>query len=250
MTAHHGATTGVAPAPPALDAGAAAWLRMRQAPVRGAHHAARGRGAVSDVLRALAGSRPDSAALTSKLGEVRRLIDRRRDALRRRLVDGAPLDEIAHARARLLDGMLIGLCHLGWLRELRPAEVVPPLAVIARGDYGRNQLAPWASADLLFLVPGDPVRLEQGLAVSRFVARELPALGWQASVARRTMRGCLAETLLDPAIASNLRAARLVWGCPDLFADLRKALAETARRRPAERARGTPKRAAGVALAA
>jgi UTP:GlnB (protein PII) uridylyltransferase len=250
MAAHHLAMPGAAPATPALDAGATAWLRMRQAPVRGARHPACGRGAVRDVLRAIASSQPDPAALARRLGEVRTLLDRRRDALRRRAVAGEPLDEIARARARLLDGTLVGLCHLGWLRELRPAGMVPPLAVIARGDYGRRQLAPWARADLLFLVPGDPVRLERGLGVARFVARELSALGWQASVAKRTLRGCLAETLLDPAIASDLCAARLVWGCPGLFAELRAGVAEAARRGPAGPTRRTLKRTAGAALAA
>jgi UTP:GlnB (protein PII) uridylyltransferase len=233
MSAHHVATTGTAPATPALDAGAAAWLRMRRAPGRGAQRLPSGGGAVRDVLRAIASSRPEPAALARKLGEVRTLLDRRRDALRRRLVDGEPLDEIAPARARLLDGTLVGLCDLGSLRELRPAGVVPPLAAIARGDYGRRQLAPWASAALLFLMPGDPVRLEQGLAIARFVARELTSLGWQASVTKRTVRGCLAETLLDPAIASDLRAARLVWGCPDLFAGLRAGIVHARPRAPA-----------------
>jgi UTP:GlnB (protein PII) uridylyltransferase len=246
MTAHDGATAGAAPARSALDAGAAAWLRMRRAPERRAPHAASGYGAVRDVLRAIASSPPDLAGLARQLGEVRTLLDRRRDALRRRLVDGEPLEEIAHARARLLDGTLIGLCHLGWLRELRPAGMAPPLAVIARGAYGRHQLAPWARADLLFLAPGDPVRLERGLAIARFVMRELTALGWQASVARRTVRGCLAETLLDPAMAFDLCAARLVWGCPDLFAEL----VEAARRGPPEPTRRTPKRTAAAALAA
>jgi UTP:GlnB (protein PII) uridylyltransferase len=240
MTAHHGATTEVAPATPALDAGAAAWLRMRRAPMRGADHAACGRGAASDVLRALAGSHPDSAALARQLGEVRRLVDRRRDALRRRLVDGAPLDQIAHARARLLDGMLIGLCHLGWLRELRPAGMVPPLAVIACGAYGRRRLVPAASADLLFLVSADPIRREQGLAVARFVTRELAGLGWQASAAKRTVRGCLSEIHLDPAIVADLAAARLVWGCRDLFVELRAGRAKAMSLGDAEMALHTP----------
>ena len=42
---------------------------------------------------------------------------------------------------------------------------------------------------------------------------------------KRTVRGCLVETHLDPAIASDLCAARLVWGCQGLFADLRAGLA-------------------------
>jgi hypothetical protein len=81
-------------------------------------------------------------------------------------------------------------------------------------------------------VGADPVRLEQGLALTQFVARELAVLGWQVSSGRRTVRGCLTETLLDPAIALDLAAARLVWGCRGLFAELRAGLAAM-RGRPA-----------------
>ena len=164
--------------------------------------------------------------LALKLGSVRALLDRERGRLRRRLRVGASADEAARAEARLLDGTVTGLCDLR--RQLEPraaAGVVPPLAVIACGAYGRR-LAPGASVDLLFLVPADPIRREQGLAVARFVARELAGLGWQASAAKRTVRGCLSEIHLDPAIMAGLAAARLVWGCRGLFAELRAGLAK------------------------
>jgi UTP:GlnB (protein PII) uridylyltransferase len=137
----------------------------------------------------------------------------------------------SRAQARLLDDTVIGLCDLGRLPDQGSAAIAP-LAVIARGDYGRRKLAPGVSADLLFLVAADPVRREQGLAITQLVARELAVLGWQVSSARRTVRGCLTETLLDPAIASDLAAARLVWGCRGLFAELRAGLAAM-RGRPA-----------------
>jgi UTP:GlnB (protein PII) uridylyltransferase len=128
--------------------------------------------------------------------------------------------------------------------------MVPPLAVIARGDHGRRRLPPGARADLLFLVAADPVRREHGLAVAQFVMRELAGLGWQASGAKRTVRGCLAETHLDPAIAADLSAARLVWGCHGLFADLSAGLAEAMRRKQARAFSRTPERNARPVLAA
>jgi UTP:GlnB (protein PII) uridylyltransferase len=103
----------------------------------------------------------------------------------------------------------------------------------------------------LILVPGDPVRLEQGLTIARFVARELAGLGWQVSGDKRTVRGCLAETHLDPAIASDLGAARLVWGCHSVFADLRAGLAQATHRGQAGRTIwGAPQRSARAVLAA
>jgi UTP:GlnB (protein PII) uridylyltransferase len=150
--------------------------------------------------------------------------------LRQRLTDGAPVDQVARAEARLLDGSVIGLCHLGRLLAPRPAGMVPPLAVVARGDYGRRKLAPGANADLLFLVGADPVRCKHGCEVAQFVARALTGLGWRASGTKRTVRGCLAETHLDPAIGSDLCASRLVWGAQGLFADLHAGLTQGSRR--------------------
>lgn len=211
---------------PAFDVPIDPWLRMRLAPARGARRPASAGTTVRDALRAIASARPRPAMLALELRPVRALLDRERARLRQRLAGGAPVAEIAHAAARLLDGTIIGLCHLGRLLEPRPAGMVPPLAVIGRGHYGAGSLAPGGSADLLFLVAADPARLEHGLAVARFVERELVGLGWQASGAKRTVRGCLAETHLDPAIAADLSGARLVWGCHGMFADLRAGLAD------------------------
>jgi hypothetical protein len=210
---------------PAFETPLDPWLRMRLAPVQ-AHRRSLGRATVPDALRAIAGARPDPAMLALELGSVRALLDRERGRLRRRFKAGASGDEVARAEARLLDGTVIGLCHLGRQLESRAAGMVPPLAAIACGAYGRRRLGPAASADLLFLVPADPIRREQGLAVARFVTRELAGLGWQASAAKRTVRGCLSEIHLDPAIVAGLAAARLVWGCRGLFAELRAGLAK------------------------
>jgi UTP:GlnB (protein PII) uridylyltransferase len=201
---------------------------MRFAPAQ-ARRPAPGGATVRDALRAIASLRPDPAALELELCRVHALLDEKQSALRRRLAAGASSGEVAQAEARLLDGTVIGLCHLGRLLGPQPASMVPPLAVIARGDYGRRMLAPGASADLLFLLEADPVRCKHGCDLAQFVARELIALGWQASGARRTVCGCLAETHLDPAVASDRSAACLVWGAQRLFADLHAALAQGGR---------------------
>jgi UTP:GlnB (protein PII) uridylyltransferase len=235
MYAHHATATAPARTRPPFDAPLDPWLMMRMAPVA-AHRRAFGGATARAALRAIARARPEPATLAVELGRVRALLDRERGQLRRRLADGAPADAIARAGARLLDGTVIGLCHLGRLIEPRSAGT--GLSVIARGDYGRRMLAPATCADLVFLMPPDPARLEPGLALARFVARALAGLGWPVSIASRTVRGCLAETLLDPRIASDLAAARLVWGARELFAELRAGIVDRAARpRPEEPAR-------------
>jgi UTP:GlnB (protein PII) uridylyltransferase len=229
MVADHAIATATAGVRPADDPHVDPWLRMRFAPVQEDVPTVSS-AAVRDVMRVIAGSPPDAAMLERERRRERALLDRQRTALRQRLADGTPVDQIAQAQARLLDGTVIGLCHLWHLLAAEPACSVPPLAVIARGDYGRRKLALEASADLLFLLETDPVRRKQGCDAAQFVARELAALGWQVSGAKRTVRGCLAETHLDPAIASDLCAARLVLGAQGLFADLQAALTQGNRR--------------------
>jgi hypothetical protein len=244
MCPQHASGMAPVPAEPAAGAQMDPWLRMRFAPAREAHRPASAGRTVRDALRALASARPDPAMLALELRPVHALLGRERERLRQRLADGAPLAEITRAAARLLDATIIGLCHLGRLLEPQPAGMVPPLSVIACGDYGRHKLPPRARADLLFLVAADPVQRKNGLAVARFVARELAGLGWHASDAKRTVRGCLAETHLDPAIAADLSAARLVWGCHGLFADLRAGLAQAMRRAQGQTIWDAPKRSA------
>ena len=249
MCAQDASTIGAAPTKSAPGAPMDPWLRMRLAPLHETHRPAVGGATVRDALCAIADARPDPALLALELRPVRALLDRERGRLRRRLADGAPDTEVAHAQARLLDGTIIGLCHLLRVLEPRPADSAPPLAVVARGDYARRRLAPGTSADVLFLVAPDPMRLEQGLAAAQFLARELSGLGWQLSGAKRSVRGCLAEMHLDPAIGADLAAGRLVWGCHRLFADLRAGLGQAMHRQGGPIA-GVPERSARPVLAA
>jgi UTP:GlnB (protein PII) uridylyltransferase len=250
MCAHYARAAAPERAEATFDPPIDPWLRMRLAPVREARRPAPAGATVRDALRAIASARPNAAMLALELRPVRALLDRERERLRRRLADGAPIAEIAQAAARLLDGTIIGLCHLGRPLEREAAGMVPPLAVIGRGDYGARKLAPGASADLLFLVADDPARREHGLAIARFLQRELAGLGWHAFGAKRTVRGCLAETHLDPVIASALAGARLVWGCRGLFADLRAGLAHALGRSEGRTIRVTPEQSARPVLAA
>jgi UTP:GlnB (protein PII) uridylyltransferase len=250
MNAHHATATVPARSGFAREAPLDPWLKMRMAPAPAAHGPAVGGASVRDHLRAIASVGADRAMRAVGLRRVRTLLDQERARLRQRLADGAPVAEIARAEARLLDGTIIGLCHLARLLESLPAGTAPPLAVIARGAYGRRRLAYGTSADLLFLVASEPPLRAHGLALAHFVSRELAGLGWQASGAKRTVRGCLAETHLEPAIAFDLFAARLIWGSRGLFADLRAGLAQVTSRGQSRMIWAAPDRGARPVLAA
>ena len=133
MCAHYARATAPERAGPAFDPPIDPWLRMRLAPEHGAQRLAPAGTTVRHALRAIASARPDPTDLAVELRPVRALLDRERERLWRRLASGAPVAEIARAAARLLDGTIIGLCHLGRLLEPQPAGMVPLLAVIGRG---------------------------------------------------------------------------------------------------------------------
>jgi hypothetical protein len=122
MCAHHARATAPERAGSAVDAPIDPWLRMRLAPVHERRRPTYVGATARDALRAIASARPDPTNLALELRPVRALLDRERERLRQRLAGGAPVAEIAHAAARLLDGTIIGLCHLGrCLSRGRPA---------------------------------------------------------------------------------------------------------------------------------
>jgi UTP:GlnB (protein PII) uridylyltransferase len=181
---------------------------------------------------------------------VRTLLDRQRDHIRYRRANGEPFDEIAHAQTRLLDNTVIGLCHLGQRRLDQPVSIMPPLVVIARGDYGRQRLGLDANADLLVLLAADRSDHEQAVQLGGFVARELATLGWRVSLTMHTTCGHVSGACLDRAIASDLCAGRIVCGCEALIFELQTGLQEGALDPRTQTNRGMPEHLHALPLAA
>jgi [protein-PII] uridylyltransferase len=174
-------------------------------------------GSVTDSIRVFGADSAAGAALHERLRLQKARLQRLRDQARERYAGGAPGLQVAALICEMTD-RLIG--------ELL-AEVVAPLpepvralvsrqaAMIAVGGTGRGELAPYSDVDLLFL------------HVSRCDGRLIDCISqavrdcWDAGIklghSVRTPSDALATARADPAFATSLVEARLLWGDEPLF---------------------------------
>jgi [protein-PII] uridylyltransferase len=151
---------------------------------------------------------PDAAALRESLRAARHALHQRYTARSR------PAHLLA-AHAKLVDE------HLR--RAWRELEMPPSLALAATGGYGRGELYPRSDIDLLILLPHDPdAALEQSL---QELVQLLWDIGLEAGHSVRTVAECVAEAA-DITVQTNLLEARLLAGSPELFEEMRRAMAQ------------------------
>jgi len=102
------------------------------------------------------------------------------------------------------------------------------MALVATGGYGRGELYPRSDIDLLILLPHDPDEpLQQRLHAW---VQLLWDIGLEVGHSVRTVAQCLEESA-DVTVQTNLLEARLLAGSPELFAEMRLALAAALDRR-------------------
>lgn len=144
----------------------------------------------------------------------------RRDEIARRHADGARGSEICRAYSGLVDEVVAGLYAQAAAKL--PRRPAAPLAVVATGGYGREELSPTSDVDLLFLTADEagwkPVieGVLHGLWDRRF----------QLGFATRDVAGSVHLADEDPATATALLTARLVAGSAAPLHELRSALWE------------------------
>jgi [protein-PII] uridylyltransferase len=127
---------------------------------------------------------------------------------------------LLHAHARLVDDHLRQV----W----RDLDMPPSLALAATGGYGRGELYPRSDIDLLILLPQDPdAALQQRL---QELVQMLWDIGLEAGHSVRTIEECIAESA-DITVQTNLLEARLLAGAPELFEQMRQAMAQHLDRR-------------------
>lgn len=112
-------------------------------------------------------------------------------------------------------------------RSVRPDA---PLAVIATGGYGREEMAPYSDVDILFLAPDRKDTETAGVLLHR-----LWDTGMTISHAFRTPGECIEEAMKDIRTRTSLLEARYVAGSRSLFETFRnRVYPEIARRHKKE----------------
>ncbi len=91
-----------------------------------------------------------------------------------------------------------------------------PVAVVATGGYGREELFPYSDIDLLFLHDGRDAA--QAAGVAEFLLYMLWDLGFKVGQAHRSIKEAVALSREDLTIRTSLLDARLVCGSADVFA--------------------------------
>lgn len=124
--------------------------------------------------------------------------------LRARFEAGGDAALLVHARARLIDTLVVR----AWRHFVTDPAV--PLALVAVGGYGRSELLPGSDIDLMILLGIDddgPYRagIEQFLTL-------LWDLGLEVGHSVRSIADCVEEAQRDITVATNLMEARLLAG--------------------------------------
>ena len=130
--------------------------------------------------------------------------------LQARFAAGDDVVELVHARAEVIDQVLIEL----WQEHVD----APGAALIAVGGYGRGELHPYSDIDVMLLLPDDlPKDQEEGLAA--FVTA-LWDIGLEIGHSVRTVAQCLEQATADLTVATTLMEARRLTGPAALFEEM------------------------------
>lgn len=146
------------------------------------------------------------------------------EELRARFEAGESVVDLVHARAALIDQVLVDL----WSEHVAASGA----ALIAVGGYGRGELHPSSDVDVMLLLPDElPNGSEESL--SAFVAA-LWDIGLEIGHSARTIAECREEAANDLTIATTLMEARLLAGPESLFSAMQE-LISPARMWPSDR---------------
>jgi [protein-PII] uridylyltransferase len=145
---------------------------------------------------------------------------------------GAGGREICQARAAMMDAMMRHLL-LAAKAAVPCAEKnpLPPLALVAIGGYGRNELNPQSDIDIMFLHDGGDLA-ENGKyhacmsAFTQAMLYPLYDIGIKVGHSVRTIKECVKVANSDMQSKTSLLEARLVTGDAALFARMQKEVLE------------------------
>ena len=139
------------------------------------------------------------------------------EQLAQKFWDDEPVGTLVRSRAWVVEQLLIA----AW-QKMMPAD--DTLALLAVGGFGRGELHPHSDVDLMVLMPDAPVQQDLKSAIESFLT-----LLWDAGLylghSVRTPKQCEEESLHDVVTATNLMESRLLVGTPQLFDEMRVAIA-------------------------
>jgi UTP:GlnB (protein PII) uridylyltransferase len=167
-------------------------------------------------LRALASESGPGEGL-NRVRLLRPLVAQAHDILRERFESGGSAEEYLRGRARLADGVVIGLLHIASISSgMRYGSTVAPLAAIAAGGYGRRELAPGSDLDLLFLLPPSSSSCAEAVASATracigAVVTCLWDFGFALDHAARSVEECLELAKHNPTVLAGLVDRRHLW---------------------------------------
>ncbi len=129
--------------------------------------------------------------------------------------------ETAHARAAMVDILLGHLFDYAMgTYVMKHGEAPSPVALIALGGYGRNELSPLSDIDVLFLFPSK-VKAGTIKPLQEHLSNEILYILWDCGLkvghATRTVDETFAEARADIQTKTALLEARLVAGSAALF---------------------------------
>jgi [protein-PII] uridylyltransferase len=172
----------------------------------------------SETIHFNLGNKPGDYANAVKLYRIA-LLDANR-VLHGHFQNGAPIAELVHGRAKLIDELLVRAWTQFW-----PDPSSAEIALVAVGGYGRRELHPCSDIDLLILLADASTDEADRLAalqphIEKFITF-LWDIGLEVGHSVRSVRECAREAGRDITIATSLMEARLLAGPVELFEAMR-----------------------------
>ena len=153
----------------------------------------------------------------SPLAVYRDTLKAAHEALRERFLQGTPVDDLVHERARVIDALVT---H-AWRRFFTTPE--SGSALVAVGGYGRGELHPASDIDLLILIAPDSHDLYRE-AIEQFLTF-MWDLGLEIGHSVRTVEECIENADQDITVITNLMESRLLAGDAALYEAMRTSTA-------------------------
>jgi [protein-PII] uridylyltransferase len=154
--------------------------------------------------------------LSKPVSVCRQALEQATECLHSQFKHGAPVTELVHRRAELIDFLLTRL----WRHYA--SDTAGEAALVAVGGYGRGELHPYSDIDIMVLTAGAIPQAAQAALSDFFTA--LWDIGLEIGHSVRTVSQCYEESADDITIATTLIEARLIDGPAELFEQMKKAI--------------------------